>query len=466
MIPAAQVRMHHLPEPTAESQAVLPLPLAPFELYYDFDDGPEYPTTFPVELRFSGPLNRAWFECALRDTVARHPLLAARIQDCKGGPCWVASQDLPPLDWNDYDVPIRVATGDAVDLRTGTGFRTWVRASQQQARVLFQVHHACCDGLAALQLVQELLARYRIASGDSDGERLLRKIDPQLLTARDVLATEQPRKSSVWTGILDGWYTLKLWSSILWKSPEVLQPPRGGKAEDPGRELLEFQVEALASDETAALRKLAIACGATTNDLLLRDLLLVLRRWNDRQAGPRLGRLRITVPVSVRTRADAAMPAANRIGYGFVTARLDERDDPAAVLGIVREETRRIKDWHLGLYFLGGLSFARKFPGMFASVMRRERSFATAVLSNVGRFSPDPSLKPDEKWHCGDLTLEWIGGAPPLRRLTRAAIIVIEYAGQASLCLRTDPHYFDDVATRELLTALVEQVRESIRRGV
>ena len=81
------------------------------------------------------------------------------------------------------------------------------------------------------------------------------------------------------------------------------------------------------------------------------------------------------------------MPAANRIGYGFVTARLDERDEPAAVLDKVREETRRIKERYLGLYFLGGLAFARKFPRMFARVMRSERSFATAVLSNVGRFS-------------------------------------------------------------------------------
>jgi hypothetical protein len=159
------------------------------------------------------------------------------------------------------------------------------------------------------------------------------------------------------------------------------------------------------------------------------------------------------------------MPAANRIGYGFVTARLDERDEPATVLEKVREETRRIKDWYLGLYFLGGLAFARRFPKMFARAMHRERSFATAVLSNVGRFAPDKSLAATEKWRCGELTMEWIGGAPPLRRLTRAAVIVIEYAGRASLCLRTDPHSFDEVATRELLTKLIEQVQESIRRG-
>ena len=97
--------------------------------------------------------------------------------------------------------------------------------------------------------------------------------------------------------------------------------------------------------------------------------------------------------------------------------------------------------------------------------MRRERSFATAVLSNVARFSPDRSLGPDEKWRCGDLVLEWIGGVPPLRRLTRVGVIAIEYAGRLSLCMRTDPHFFDDASTRELLAELSEQVRESIRHG-
>jgi hypothetical protein len=457
--------MHPRPEPAAEYSAVLPLPLAPFELYYDFDDGPDYPTTFPVELQFTGPLNREWFERALRETVERHPLLSARIQDTVEGPCWVGEDSAPPLDWNDYDAPIQSPTGDAIDLRTGPGFRTWVRASDLQARVLFQVHHACCDGLAALGCAQEVLARYRILAGDAGAERLLRHVDPQLLMARDALASDQPRKASFWTAIRDAWYTFKVWSSILWRKAEILEPPRGGSNSNPARDLLAFHVKELSPDETSALRKLATASGATTNDLLLRDLLLILRRWNDRQAGRCSGRLRITVPVNVRTRNDAAMPAANRIGYGFVTVRLGNHEEPSVVLDRVCEQTRRIKEWYLGLYFLGGLAFARNFLGLFRRVMRRERSFATAVLSNVARFSPDRSLGPDEKWRCGDLVLEWIGGVPPLRRLTRVGVIAIEYAGRLSLCMRTDPHFFDDASTRELLAELSEQVRESIRHG-
>ncbi|MCH7752913.1 MAG: chromosome condensation protein, partial [Planctomycetes bacterium] len=54
---------------------LLPLPLSPFEFYYWCDDRPDYPTTFPVELMFRGPLRRKAFAEALQVCLDRHPLL-------------------------------------------------------------------------------------------------------------------------------------------------------------------------------------------------------------------------------------------------------------------------------------------------------------------------------------------------------------------------------------------------------
>jgi hypothetical protein len=246
-----------------------------------------------------------------------------------------------------------------------------------------------------------------------------------------------------------------------------LAAPRGARQED--RQLLEFEIATLSSEETTALRRVAVEQGATTNDLVIRDLLLVLRNWNrreanDAQADSGAGRMRINVPVSVRMRAEANMPAANRIGYAFVTDERTSGDDPGQLLSVVREETRRIKEWKLALYFLGGLAFASSLPGVIGWAMRRKRSFATAVLSNVGRYFPDPARKHrGERWQCGDLTLQWVGGVPPVRQLTSASVIVIEYAGETSFCLRTDPRVFDMASTRRLLNELVEQVRKTLR---
>jgi hypothetical protein len=62
------------------------------------------------------------------------------------------------------------------------------------------------------------------------------------------------------------------------------------------------------------------------------------------------------------------------------------------------------------------------------------------------------------------VVLERIAGVPPLRKLTRAAAIVIEYAGETTLCLRCDPHYFDALHTRELLDSFAERIRASVSR--
>jgi hypothetical protein len=447
---------------SATAESLWPLPLTPFEVYYHLDDSPEYPTTFPVLLRFTGMLDRERFAAALAQAVARHPLLRAQIEERGGKACWVAAGDVPRLDWADMSAPLPSGSSDYLDLTAGPGLQTWVRAAPNAAQVIFQFHHACCDGLAALQFIQDVLAFYRADADGNLAEVSLRPLDANLLRGRGTIASDDPREPKPLQGLRDAWYTLKVWSTILFRPPMPLAEPPGIYREL--RQLLEFEISTLSREETAALRRIAAEQGATTNDLVIRDLLLVLQKWNRREANLGAGRLRINVPVSVRTRTEADMPAANRIGYAFVTDEGMSGEDPRQLLDVVREETRRIKEWKLALYFLGGLAFASVLPGAIGWAMRRKRSFATAVLSNVGRYFPDPAHKHrGERWQCGDLTLQWIGGVPPVRQMTSAAMIVIEYAGETSFCLRTDPRAFDMASTRRLLDELVEQVRTTIR---
>ncbi len=77
---------------------------------------------------------------------------------------------------------------------------------------------------------------------------------------------------------------------------------KGAPAES-SAEPLEFESAVLDPEESLALRLLSKQLGVTTNDLLLRDLLIVLRRWNSGHGGTARGRFRINVPVNVRTRA-------------------------------------------------------------------------------------------------------------------------------------------------------------------
>jgi hypothetical protein len=456
-----------MPDPPSDTApaSIFPLPLTPFELYYLLDDRREYPTTFPVEARFSGELDPARFRAALEATVARHPLLRATVEDRRGTLQWVEAGGRPHVDWADESATIRHADGEFIDLRSAPGLRTWVRAGAGSARVLFQFHHACCDGLAALDFLKDVLAAYKAAAAEGPSTQVGREIDPRLLLARGEFVPPGTEKPTFGVALRDAWYTLNVWCWILLQKPRALEAAKQTAAGSDSAPLLAYSVATLSREQSRALRAAAASLGATSNDLLLRDFLRVLRMWNERHAGSGQGRFRINVPVSVRTREEAAMPAANRIGYGFVTDDGRAPRDPASLLAVVRAETGRIKDWKLALYFLGGLSLAAKSRALVRFGLRRRVSLATAVLSNVGRFIPERGLKRDERWTCGGLVLESVGGVPPLRPLTRAAMIVIDYAGCTSFCLRCDPHHFDAAATEQLLSAFVEEVRETVRRG-
>lgn len=455
------MRLSNAPPADVAQSALFPLPLTPFEYYYYRDDCREYPTTFPVELLFTGTLVREYFLAALDETVGRHPMLRAVVEG-DPRPRWVADRrKRPEVDWADESVPIAHPGGEFIDLATEPGLRTWVRTGPNRARVLFQIHHACCDGLSALLFLRDFLAAYRGAAGVVSGQS--GELDVELLRRRGDLIGESDPKPT----LKDAYYTANLWSRILFRTPDVLAVPAAdGAPEEHGSTspILAFESHTLDRDETAALRRVAGAHGVTANDLLLRDFLLTVGSWNERHAAGL--RLRVNVPVNVRRRDEMRMPAANRIGFGFVTTHGADLGDPAKLLEQVRGETTRIKEWKLGLYFLGGLAFAARVPLLLSWALRRNRSFATAVLSNVGRFVPDTSpARRRERWTCGDLELTRAAGVPPLRKLTRAAAIIIEYAGELTLCLRCDPHYFDPSATRELLDSFAARLRQTLREN-
>jgi hypothetical protein len=449
---------------------LFPLPFTPFEYYYYLDDCPAYPTAFPVELRFSGRLVRDHFTAALERTLARHPMLCAVVDDSGRRPVWIADKrGRPFVDWADESVAIAHPAGEYIDLKAESGLRTWVRASPGGARVLFQIHHACCDGLSALQFLADFLASYKAAAEADDEGAGLRDLDAQLLHRRGQIVGDADAKGSFATAVRDVYVAGRVWSRILFRTPEVLAAPaKSGTSDehDSRREMLVFETGTLTGDQTGELRRVAKSLEVTPNDLLLRDFLVVLRTWNRQQAGSSRGRLRVNVPVNVRRRDEIRMPAANRIGFGFVTAEPGDGDDPIKLLEAVRVEMQRTKEWKLGLYFLGGLEMASKVPGVLRWALSRKRSLATAVLSNVGRFVPDASpARREDRWKCGDLVLEQIAGVPPIRKLTRAAVIVAEYGGETMICLRCDPHYFNRQQTQALLNAYMDQLRETLRRG-
>lgn len=432
---------------------LFPLPVTPLEYYYVCDDRPDYPTVFVVELTFSGRLEREVLAAALRAAVARHPLLSARWDWNDGGrPHWLAGDGEPWLEWIEGDAPPAVAAGQPIDLACQAGLRVWVRRRSDGARMQLQFHHACCDGLASWQFVEELLIVYDAIVGGRPAAEL-RPLDPLRLRQRDAFGVEGG------PSLRDVWRTVRLWTGLVTRQPAVLAaPPRGQPDALPESG---YVTEPIPGELLRRLRLRATDASATLNDLVLRDVLLVVDRWNVEHGGTNR-RLRINVPTNLRGRGDERLPAANVLSFAFVGASRPGCRSPERLLEAVRRATQRIKRQRSGLYFVGGLAWACGRRGLVPWMLARPRSFATLTLSNLGRLGTfTPLARRDGKLLCGEAVLERVTGAPPVRPLTRASLAVVAYGGETTLNLRCDPAQFDAAGTRALLGRIVARLRES-----
>jgi hypothetical protein len=449
---------------TTTAATLFPLPLTPFEYYYWCDDRPEYPTMYPVEFSFSGVLQREPLARAFHAALARHPMLDSRIGEGPDGrPCWIGSNGrMPEIDWAPEGAPITHPQGEFLDLRTSPGLRIWVRHASDTSRLIFQVHHACCDGIGALRFIEDVMVLYHQEIVGQERAVAPRPVNVELLRHRGDFPPVEG-----WRAVLRDWYVgARLWGEIVLHKPAPLSLPVAtpGQAATPPP-FLSFETQALDAALVRRLRAKAGSLEMTMNDLLLRDMFLTIQEWNQRHGQRGNPWLRINMPASMRERDDQAMPAANLLGFSFLTHRDRECTDAARLLARIHEETEAIKNWRLGWYFLGGLAAASGIPGMVPWFLRRNRSFATVVLSNLGRvLNRAPLPREGRKLVCGDVVLQRVLGVPPVRHLTRASMAVVTYADETTFNLRCDPRLFTVEQTRQLLAGYVARLEATGRR--
>ncbi|MCG8584942.1 MAG: hypothetical protein MI757_09550 [Pirellulales bacterium] len=446
--------------PATHLEIPFPLPLMPFETYMVADDRPEYPMTFAVRLHFAGRVDRDAFDAAIRVVLERNPLLTARLAEVESfGPCWVEGDSSPIVDFDEFEAPLEDGCVRTIDLGRESGLRTWVRTGDDTSHIIFQFHHAVTDGVGAFLFIEDLLVAYAQYQDDDGPE--FRPLDIARLPRRNHFDIP-PR--SFFERLFDMWVTFRMTSRLLLVRVKPLAPPAGATTEKASIEKgAGFIQQRLSQDVSKKLRKAARAQDASLNDLLLRDLFLVMRAWNNEHGSKSGGRLRINMPTSLRSRDDRTMPAANLMSFAFLTRKSKECDDPGGLLSSLRDETRFILKHRLTLYFLGMLGTAN-WLGILRRSLRVNRCFATAVLTNVGdpsrRFVAQLARK-GGLVTAGNLTLTNIDGVPPMRHLTRAVFSLVDYGKRLTISLRCDPKYFAPEETQELLDRYVAQLERS-----
>ena len=482
------VWMHLLPATDATPttpvlNSMFPLPLSDFEYYMLLDDRPSHPMVFVMVVDVHGALREAAFRESLQELIQAHPLLNCRAEKlAKLGWCWSPLEAQPPsVEWESVTpdaVSKFVPQVRAINIRTSQGIHVQIKAAESAARIAIWLHHACCDGLASLQLIGELLARYGQKTAAPDAKLPeFTPVEAQKLLQRENYETSeaaaQRQKRSV-ARIVGKVARLLLRAPVtLAGSADLKKLTRPNSDQENSSDNVsdsgQFAIQSAVIPRTTyrMLRAVAAKQGVSVNDLLVREMMLHIRSWN-RRGGIRFGRrwIRLAIPLSMRTGLHENMPAANVVSYALVTRREKDCDDPEELLRSIHQQTSDVLYNREGIVCLKLFRILRRIPGAMKAFLSFKTVLSTMVLANVGdvrkRFSGRFPLQKG-RWIAGNVVVEQIHGVAPVRPNTRAAMSIGDYAGELSLSLRTDGFEISTHDANEFLCEFLCRLHDLIK---
>lgn len=417
---------------------LFPMAMAPLEKFMFWDDLPRYPKRFRVACRFEGELDRGAAVKAFAATLVRQPMLLARPDASHYPSEW----QLPEV----IEVSIEfVPGGFERDLSAKHGAiayepsRFWISQEGRCIDWVFDYHHACTDGRGARNFVKELFKVYQeLVQGNVVLSKPSR-LDPTALLHRHrysrglsggVSAEGVPsldpvssvRNTTTWEKIQHGYHfhlrpPRRLRSVVAGRSKRSFGG-EGGGGSSVNEEFRQFSLDA---ETTSALKEKMVGAGVSWNELGLALLFRVLGQWNARGAVRSDHRLRIMVPIDLREYEDRYMPAANRLGFGFVVLKQGECEDVRESLASIRRQMEHILQLRLAVDFLdifAGCQRTQLGTRLLKTMLPRMGCMTTAVLTTLGdltlRTRKNHRYEEDVPW-VGGMRLASVVGIPPLR---------------------------------------------------
>lgn len=472
----------------AENHRLFPLPLSPFEKYVIWDECSAQPMSSFIELHFANHLDVRLLERAIEAAVHRNPLLACLLVEADGQWAWHYDASYQPMLKLESDSPILVSGAPVpIDLKSECGSRYWYSEQQDGgARLMIQLHHACCDGVGLRRVLLDALTGYAeakklefatieskrntdsdeepvkaeaVSSSGREGRRSTRK-DAGPWDELDVgLLKDRFDFSSTFSGPpakpLTTWQRIKNAHYFHFQPPKALigEPSETSTSAVDNSEPLRHTV--LSREVSARIIDKAKSLSVGINDVALALLFRVCADWNtSRTKVSRKSRLRLLMPYDLRSRSDLRMPATNRLSFTFLGRTYEQTRDWETLLASVHEEVKSIKETRLQMDFLEALKAGSQSPNFFRWVLRRSNYMATAVLTYTGDISRGMKRYFPEEEGCrmiGDARLRNILVAPPVRRNTNLALGLCINWGQLGISAAWNRSAFRAADTEQFL---------------
>ena len=441
---------------------LLPLKLTSWEELQVLDDYPAYPNCIFGRFRFEGKFDSELADRAVEIGLERHPLLRAIVSKQGRKKVWTEPKEkrshifkFKRDEVDDY------APMPGVDLKKEPCARTYMVQDDNSSDITFQVHHGCCDGIAAVQGMIDWMLAYDQLCKDRNKSPKLRRVSIEDLKTRGDYGFKSLRflkmlhRQLIGLGGIYEFAAHTAASLVPNSRVDEMQP---APANYPQAITHEF-------DENASLHQVAaIEKKVTTNELFIRDLFLAINKFRKKHGFSRPEDwVRIVVPMNMREMKHRRLPAANRVSIVSFDRRPAANADPDRLLGTIRGQMNIIQQNSLGLTFHAIINASKWLPGGLRRLARKDLCTSTCLLTNLGEPLSRINLPKDEKGHLrvGNLTLKGFDLLAPLRPNTNASFTVFRYAGKYCVTMNYDPRALSKDLAREFLNFFVSEIQNS-----
>jgi hypothetical protein len=314
-----------------------------------------------------------------------------------------------------------------IDLTQEPGLRIWRKVCGDETNLIFQIHHACADGIGIRRFVIDLLILYTRSSGTSHTStrpRLrLDRLSHERLGLRGCMKQiEQNPPASP----LTSWQRIKNLAYFFLQPPHPLRRRARIEISNSSKPQDVIQQLKLEKDESAKILTRANHDDVKLNELGLALLFHTCKTWHQQQevnSGNR--RIRLLTPYDLRGKSDLTMSAANRISFAFLGRTHRQCNEWHDLLRSVQTEMMVIKDSNVYADFLFGLRSGMAHPTFMRWMIKKSQNMATAVFSYGGDLDRRLSRNfahEDGYMQIGDALLQEVMAAPPVRTNTNIAI--------------------------------------------
>ena len=440
------------------------LPLTPLESYLCEDDVPAHPCWQVSRIGWLGTFEREHLEKAWAESTARQPLLTARVyRGALGGLRWkLGAGRVPPIHWS-VAKERRWPEWAPLDPFDGPGARLYVVEYQARTDVIICVHHAVCDGLSLLEILEDTFLAYARSRGDEVAFRP----DPTPASVR--------RRGCFGSGALE-----RLWIPLVQMAGMAVEAkllrrtvapliPHTPPADEgpPPSPWPSCVIRSWDERGTSEIRAAAKHAGTSLHGLFMRDVPAAIGAWRTAQGiGSPEDWIRLGTSIGLRHPIKGSWPASNRFGIAIIDRQQRSLANRERLLRRAREDLALVDRWRLGFSMWTLLALRRFMPGGIRGYARKRVVRTTFTMSFMGFLFLKTALpKQGRAPSVPGAVMEDVHGFAPTRPGTCATLDIALLFGKVFAYLNYDPRVMSRGQAESLMEALAAELARSVKEA-